>query len=109
MLDTLIGGDLYPVHQAIRRILSVIPGVSQPLQPWSELGYLQVESLAENLNLELQIELQVWLGVELGQEVHEALGPGAGRLEHFALGGGLQHFGNEGNNVEQLLLTGRPQ
>ena len=36
------------------------------------------------LDLELEVELEIWLGVELGQQVHEAHGPGTGRLEHLA-------------------------
>ena len=35
------------------------------------------------LDLELEVELEIWLGVELGQQVHEAHGPGTGRLEHL--------------------------
>ena len=36
-----------------------------------------------HLDLELEVELEIWLGVELGQQVHEAHGPGTGRLEHL--------------------------
>ena len=42
--------------------------------------------------------------MELGQEVEDPRGPGAGVLEHPALGAGLHHLGDEGHHIHELLL-----
>lgn len=66
---------------------------------------LDAEGLAQNLDLEFEVQLEVVLLVKLGQEVHDAHGPRRWRLEDPALGARFKNFGNERNDVHQLLLT----